>query len=160
MKQFNYFQPTEIIYGEGRINELGKIAKKFGNKCLLATTPSFPAVESQYAKVKQILADSGIEVAHFDKVQPNPTTDIITEGAELAKSFGAEVVIGLGGGSSMDSAKAIAVEATHEGSCWDYLFYKKEPTESTLPIIAISTTSGTGSQVTQVAVITNTEENQ
>ena len=75
----------------------------------------------------------------------------------MAKSFGAEVVIGLGGGSSMDSAKAIAVEATHDGSCWDYLFFKKEPTEATLPIIAISTTSGTGSQVTQVAVVTNTE---
>ena len=158
MKQFNYFQPTEIIFGEGRISELGEITKKYGNRCLLVTTPVFPAVEGQYSIVKQILADSGIEVAHFDKVQPNPTTEIITQGAELAKSFGAEVIIGLGGGSSMDSAKAIAVEATHEGSCWDYLFFKNEPTDATLPIIAISTTSGTGSQVTQVAVVTNTEE--
>ena len=58
----------------------------------------------------------------------------------------------------MDAAKAIAVEATHEGSAWDYLFYKKEPTASTLPVIAISTTSGTGSQVTQVSVITNMKE--
>ncbi|MDX1700899.1 MAG: iron-containing alcohol dehydrogenase [Melioribacteraceae bacterium] len=158
MKQFNYYQPTEIIYGEGRINELGEVVKKYGNKCLLVTTPVFPAVEDQYAKVKQLLMDSGIEIAHFDQVQPNPTTEIITAGAEMAKSIGAEVVIGLGGGSSMDSAKAIAVEATHEGSCWDYLFFKKEPTEATLPIIAISTTSGTGSQVTQVAVVTNTAE--
>jgi alcohol dehydrogenase len=68
------------------------------------------------------------------------------------------MVVGLGGGSSMDSAKAIAVEATHKGTSWDYLFYKDtQPTEKTLPIIAISTTSGTGSQVTQVAVITNTQ---
>lgn len=158
MKQFNYYQPTEIIYGEGRISELGEITKKYGKKCLLVTTPVFPAVESQYAKVKQILSDSNIELTHFDKVQPNPTTEIITAGAEMAKSFGADVVIGLGGGSSIDSAKAIAVEATHEGSCWDYLFFKKEPTDATLPIIAISTTSGTGSQVTQVAVVTNTGE--
>ncbi len=158
MKNFNYYQPTEIIYGEGRINELGGIVKKYGNKCLLVTTPAFPAVEEQYRKVKSILTDSGLEVAHFDQVLPNPTTEIITAGAEIAKSIGAEVIIGLGGGSSMDSAKAIAVEATHEGSCWDYLFYKKEPTDATLPIIAISTTSGTGSQVTQVAVVTNTEE--
>jgi len=65
----------------------------------------------------------------------------------------------LGGGSSIDSAKAIAVEATHEGSCWNYLFYRDtQPTEKTLPIIAVSTTSGTGSQVTQVAVVTNTTE--
>ena len=61
----------------------------------------------------------------LDQVQPNPTTDIITAGAEMAKAVGAEAVIGLGGGSSMDSAKAIAVEATHEGSCWDYLFFKR-----------------------------------
>lgn len=63
-----------------------------------------------------------------------------------------------GGGSSMDTAKAIAVEATHEGSSWDYLFYKEQPTDKTLPIVAISTTSGTGSQVTQVSVVTNTTE--
>ena len=58
MKQFNYYQPTEIIYGEGRISELGEITKKYGKKCLLVTTPAFPAVEAQYAKVKQILFDS------------------------------------------------------------------------------------------------------
>ena len=77
----------------------------------------------------------------------------------MAKKHNADVVIGMGGGSSMDSAKAIAVEATHEGTSWDYLFYRDtQPTEKTLPVIAISTTSGTGSQVTQVAVVTNTKE--
>jgi alcohol dehydrogenase class IV len=75
----------------------------------------------------------------------------------MAKEHKADVVIGLGGGSSMDSAKAIAVEATHEGTCWDYLFYKTQPTKKTLPVIAVTTTSGTGSQVTQVAVVTHTE---
>jgi len=157
MKNFNYYQPTETIYGSGRINELGDIAKRFGTKCLLVTTPVFPAVESQYEMVKKLLTDAGLDVAHFDQVQPNPTTDNITAGAEMAIKHGAEVVVGLGGGSSMDSAKAIAVEATHEGTSWDYLFYRDtQPTEKTLPIISISTTSGTGSQVTQVAVITNT----
>jgi alcohol dehydrogenase len=77
----------------------------------------------------------------------------------MAVKHGAQVIVGLGGGSSMDSAKAIAVEATHEGTSWDYLFYRDtQPTEKTLPIISISTTSGTGSQVTQVAVVTNTEK--
>jgi alcohol dehydrogenase class IV len=101
----------------------------------------------------------GVEIAHFDKVIPNPTTEIVSEGAELAKAHDADVVLGLGGGSSMDSAKAIAVEATHEGTAWDYLFFRDtQPTEKTLPVITITTTSGTGSHVTQVAVVTNPEE--
>ncbi|MFC2084743.1 iron-containing alcohol dehydrogenase [Bacteroidota bacterium] len=159
MKEFNYFQPTEIIFGEGRISELGKIASRYGKKCLLVTTPPVPALEVMYNRAKSILLESGLEVAHFDQVQQNPTTDNITAGANLAKEFNADVVIGLGGGSSMDSAKAIAVEATHEGSCWNYLFFRDtQPTDKTLPVIAISTTSGTGSQVTQVAVVTNTAE--
>lgn len=77
----------------------------------------------------------------------------------MARQFRAEFVIGLGGGSSIDTAKAIAVEATHKGTCWDYLYFRKtQPTDKTLPIIAIPTTSGTGSHVTQVAVVTNPSE--
>jgi len=158
MKNFNYHQPTKILFGTGRVKELGDVVKEFGNKCLLVTTPAVPATESQFNKVKQILTDAGIEYAHFDGVIPNPTTATSEAGSKMAKEIGADVVIGLGGGSSMDAAKAIAVEASHDGSAWDYLFYKKEPTDKTLPVIAISTTSGTGSQVTQVSVITNPEE--
>ena len=76
----------------------------------------------------------------------------------MAREHKADDELGLGGGSSMDAAKAIAVEATHEGSAWDYLFYKKEPTNKTLPVISISSTSGTGSQVAQESEITNTAE--
>ena len=95
---------------------------------------------------------------HFTGVLPNPTTDVVTAGADMAKEFKAEVVIGLGGGSSMDTAKAIAVEAVHPGTAWDYNCHTDGPTEATLPIIAISTTAGTGSQLTQCAVITKTSD--
>lgn len=159
MKQFNYFQPTEIVFGSGRVIELGDIARKYGNKCLLVTTRTSPNLEPIHNRVKKILADAGIKTVHFNGVQPNPTTDNISAGAQIAAEHDVDMVIGLGGGSSMDSAKAIAVEATHEGTSWDYLFYRKtQPTEKTLPIIAISTTAGTGSQVTQVAVVTNSAE--
>jgi alcohol dehydrogenase class IV len=158
MKHFNYHQPTKIVFGTGRIAEAGDIAKGFGTRCLLVTTPAVPATAAQFDKVKEILRSAGMEVAHFDRVIPNPTTETSAAGARMARQHRADVIVGLGGGSSMDAAKAIAVEATHEGSAWDYLFYKKEPTDSTLPVIAISTTSGTGSQVTQVSVITNTAE--
>jgi alcohol dehydrogenase class IV len=157
MKNFDYFQPTEIQFGCGRINEIGRVAKRFGKRCLLVTVQPFPEMEPLFNKVKALLKESGLEVAHFDGVVPNPTTESITSGANLAKEFKAEVVIGLGGGSSMDSAKAIAVEATHPGTCWDYLHYKTPPTTKTLPIIAISTTSGTGSQTTPCAVVTKSD---
>ena len=161
MKDFSYFQPTEIVFGCGRIKEVGETVAKYGKRCLLVTVDKekAPPLVPLYDKVKASLKAAGVEVGHFTGVIPNPTTDCITEGAKMAEKFKADVVLGVGGGSSMDTAKAIAVEATHEGGCWDYLFYKEEDNpisaEKTLPVIAVSTTSGTGSQVTQVAVVTN-----
>lgn len=159
MRNFNYYQPTEIRFGCGRVNEVGEAAAKYGKRCLLVTVLAFPALEAAVKKVKASLENAGVDVAHFDGVIPNPTTQSITAGAKAAKAHKADVILGLGGGSSMDAAKAIAVEATHKGTSWDYLWFSKtQPTEKTLPIIAVTTTSGTGSQVTQVSVITNTEK--
>ncbi|UCE40087.1 MAG: iron-containing alcohol dehydrogenase [Candidatus Aminicenantes bacterium] len=159
MKGFNYYQPTEIRFGRGRVGEIGEVVSQYGKRCLIVTVPPFSEIEPMFNQVKDSLGNSGVEFAHFDKVIPNPTTEIVSKGAELAKAHDADVVLGLGGGSSMDSAKAIAVEATHEGTAWDYLFFRDtQPTEKTLPVITITTTSGTGSHVTQVAVVTNPEE--
>jgi len=158
MKNFNFHQSTKILFGNGRIKELAEVVLLYGNKALLVTTPAaIPALQQQYSLVKKILTDKGVDVTHYDGVIPNPTVEIITAGAKMAKECGAQVIIGLGGGSSMDAAKAISVEATHPGTSWDYLFYKTpQPDEKKLlPVIVISTTSGTGSQVTQVAVVTN-----
>jgi len=157
MFNFNYYHPVKILFGVKRLNEIGDTAANFGKRCLLVTTSDFPS--SHIIKTKKVLLAKGLKVEHFDKVIPNPTVDIVNEGAEIAKKFKADVVIGLGGGSSIDTAKAIAVSATHPGTCWDYLYFKKtQPTSKTLPIIAIPTTSGTGSHVTQVAVVTNSNE--
>ncbi len=156
MNSFNYYQPTEILFGKGRLKEAGKVASKFGCRCLLVTVPAFQEIEPALQLIKSVLKENGIEVVHFDKVIPNPTTEVVSAGAKLARETKVEFVIGLGGGSSIDTAKAIAVEATHQGSCWDYLYFRQtQPTERTLPIIAIPTTSGTGSNVTAVAVVTN-----
>jgi alcohol dehydrogenase class IV len=158
MQPFVYHQPTEIRFGAGRIEEIGAVVGRFGKRCLMVTTADTP-LKPLYARVRKLLEADGIQVEHFDGVIPNPTTDCVTAGADLATAFGADVVLGIGGGSSMDAAKAIAVEATHPGTSWDYLFFRPtQPTEKTLPVVAVSTTSGTGSQVTQVAVVTNTAE--
>jgi alcohol dehydrogenase class IV len=159
MKPFQYFQPTEIRFGAGRVAEVGEAVARWGRRCLMVTVPEFPAFAPLFRRVKESLASRGIAFAHFDGVVPNPTIDSVSAGAAKARDFGADVVLGLGGGSSMDTAKAIAVEATHEGTCWDYLFFRDaQPTAKTLPIISVTTTSGTGSQVTQVAVVTNPRE--
>jgi len=157
MNTFAYFQPTDIRFGRGMINDVGKIVSSHGKRCLLVTRPAGNFLGSLFDEIRAILKEADVDYAHFDGVIPNPTTDCVTEGANIAKEFHADVVLGVGGGSSMDTAKAIAVEATHPGTAWDYLFFKTPPTDKTLPIIAVSTTSGSGSQVTQVAVMTQTQ---
>ena len=158
MKAFQYFAPTEIVFGPGTAADAGTYASRYGTKALLVTEPEFAAIAPLYRRVKESLAAAGVTVAHFDGVKPNPTTDVVTAGAKMAGESGAQVVVGLGGGSSLDTAKAIAVEASHDGTVWDYLHYTDGPTEKTLPIIAIGTTAGTGSQTTPCAVVTKTAD--
>ncbi|MDA0378297.1 MAG: iron-containing alcohol dehydrogenase [Bacteroidetes bacterium] len=154
---FSVHVPTDIRFGAGKLADVGAVVAALGRRCLLVTGPSNGSVGRLLPRVLGYLKDAGVETAHFDGVIPNPTTDTIRAGADKAKAHRADVILGLGGGSSMDAAKAIAVETTHPGSCWDYLFYRdQKPTDKTLPVVAVSTTSGTGSQVTQVSVVTHT----
>jgi alcohol dehydrogenase class IV len=126
MKNFSYQHPTEIIFGIGRFAELGSIVTRFGRRCLLVSYPKTDALTDRYAEASELLRDAAIEFEHFDDVIPNPTIEIVSQGAKIARAFAADMVLGIGGGSSLDTAKAIAVEATHEGSCWDYLFFSWE----------------------------------
>ena len=123
MKSFDYYQPTEIIFGCGRLAEVGGLAARYGRRCLVVSVQLADFIQPLADRVDALLSEAGMQVAHYDGVIPNPTTDVVTAGADIAKRFGADVVLGLGGGSSMDTAKAIAVEATHPGSAWDYLFF-------------------------------------
>ena len=104
MKHFDYFAPTEIIFGAGRVTEAGALAARYGKKAMLVTVPEFPAVAELYAKVKKSLADAGVACVHYDGVIPNPTTELVTRGAELAKAEGVDVVIGLGSVCSVGPA--------------------------------------------------------
>ena len=159
MRSFNLYNPTQVRFGEGRLDEVGEVVEIYGRRCLLVTGHTSKAKLFVYERVKKQLKEMGIEVLHFDGVVTNPTTDIVEDGVRLAIEHNVDVILGLGGGSSMDTAKAIAVGATHSGKVWDYrLFGERKITDKTLPVIAVPTTSGTGSQVTPVAVITNPAE--
>ena len=155
MKSFEYQQAGEIIFGNGRISEVGSVVSRYGHRCLMVSGSKQGALRDLYPIVGDLLEHLGLNWEHFDGVTPNPTVELVSAGARLAKRFAADVILGIGGGSSLDAAKAIAVEATHEGTSWDYLFFKRQPSSRTLPIVAVGTTSGSGSHTTQVAVVTD-----
>ncbi len=156
---FEFTLPNKIIFGPGKISEIGKVSANFAKKAMLVCDP-FCVSSGLTEKVLKILGASNVETVVFDEVVPNPTTTSIEEGVKKARKGKCGVIIGLGGGSSMDTAKAIAVGASHPGPIWDYAIGKTPVTDKTLPVIAVTTTSGTGSHCTCFSVITNPETHQ
>ena len=162
---FHYYQPTKIHFGAGQLNELGHVCRGYGKTCFLVTTPDAP-LQPLYVRVKKLLDAEGISVIHFDKVEPNPSVEMIECGFEMLRESNAEFVLAVGGGSSIDTAKALAFCNGQEKIKWDELFQKysspyvnyEEYSDTVLPLITVPTTSGTGSQVTQAAVITKGKE--
>lgn len=159
MKSFGYIQPSRLAFGAGRLQEIGSIAARYGKNALLVVDPGFRrALPQAVEAVQASLKEAGLTVAVFDQVFPNPRLCDVQEGAELARAQKTDVIVGMGGGSAMDSARAIAVAATHPGTAMDYLYFKTQPTEKTLPFVLIPTTSGTGSHMSCCAVITDTDQ--
>lgn len=153
---FNYYLPVNVVFGCGKVKEVGEIAKPYGKKALIVTGKSSAKKSGLYDKVKNSLSAAGIESALFDKVSQNPLTTTAIEGAEFARETGADLVVAIGGGSIMDCAKSIAFLAVNDGDINDYIFNKKK-SDKALPIILIPTTCGTGSEGNGFAVLTNPE---
>ncbi|MHA1932524.1 MAG: iron-containing alcohol dehydrogenase [Promethearchaeota archaeon] len=158
MRNINYYSPSRIQFGWGRVAEVGDIVAQFGKRCLMVTVPPFPALNPVFEKIKKLCSNAGVETFHFDGVQPNPTTDNVNAGVKMGVKNKVDVVLGVGGGSSIDTAKCISVGLTHEGEAWDYRVIDGKPIEDKLlPIIAVSTTAGTGAEVTAAAVVSKTD---
>ncbi len=158
---FTYFLPTKIIFGAGKINEIGDLAKGVGKKALVVTGGKSAKSTGLLDKVTKAFEKNGIKYVHFDKIVPNPLSTTVDEGAKIAKDEKCDFVIGIGGGSPIDSAKMIAVVAKSGGNCWDYTNVGggKVPTDA-LPIIAIPTTHGTGTEADPFSVVTNPKTNE
>lgn len=160
MYNFHQFElPTAIKHGIGSIKHIGEEVKKFSvTKVLLVTDPGIYNA-GVTAPVEKHLKEAGIEIVLFNKVEPNPPVRLITEGSKLYKEENCNGLVAVGGGSSMDTAKGIGVEATHVGSVLDYEAAEgKKLLENRIPpLTTIPTTAGTGSEVTQWAVITDEE---
>ena len=152
---FSYYLPVNLLFGRGRLSEVGKNAAKYGKRALIVCGGS--AVRSgTLDRLRGYLESEHIESMIFDKVTPNPLTTTAEEGAVTAKNNGCDMVIGLGGGSILDCAKAIAFLAKNDHDINDYI-YNRIQGEGALPMIAIPTTCGTGSEGNSFAVLTNPE---
>jgi len=144
--------PTEIIFGPGAVGELGGVVrdKLRSSRPLLVTDKGIVA-----AGIAQHALSRFPGLAVFDEVEPNPRHSTVDLGGEMAREARADLIIGLGGGSALDAAKAVALLATNPGKIEDYEG-RERYTAAPLPVVAVPTTCGTGSEVTWVAVITHT----
>lgn len=161
---FNVFIPTRLCFGPGSISQLHEMQLP-GKKALIVTSAGKSVKTFGYLdKLTNELTLAGVEYELFDKILPNPILEHVQEGAELARKTGCDFVIGLGGGSSIDSAKSIALLVPNGGNYWDYMMEgsgkSKAVDEKPLPIIAITTTAGTGTEVNPWTVISNRELNE
>jgi alcohol dehydrogenase len=157
-KAHPFYSPNKVLFGIDTIKALGAEAKQLGaKKALIVTDPG--VVQANLLKpVKESLDAAGVSYFLYDQVRPEPPIRSMTDGAEKVRSEGCDLIIGIGGGSSLDVAKAISVLATNEQSIQDMLgigLVKKRG----VPKILIPTTSGTGSEVTCVFVVTDEKDN-
>ncbi|HBM80706.1 MAG TPA: alcohol dehydrogenase, partial [Clostridiaceae bacterium] len=161
---FNYYIPTKILFGPGKLKELTK-ENLPGKKALIVISSGNSMKKYGYLdRLTGILKSKNINYVIFDKVLPNPIKSHVMEAAEIAKRENCDFVIGLGGGSSIDSAKAIAVMAKNSGDYWDYVnggTGRGLPVKNgVLPIVAITTTAGTGTEADPWMVITKEDTNE
>ena len=164
MINFDFYNPTKILFGSGKLNELGNQTMP-GKKALLLTSNGKSTKENGYLdRTIEQLKKAGADYALFDKIMENPIKEVIMEGAAFAKTNGCDFIVALGGGAVLDSSVAIAAMAANPGDLWDYVCGgtgKGQPlVNKGLPIVTITTTSGTGSEINCWGVISNLETNE
>ncbi len=156
MFNFEAYFPTRMLVGNKSIDAFPEQARNLGSKAMLVTGKESMKRSGYTDRVIRNLKAVGIETVLFDEVQSNPTRQTVNDGGKLARKEKVEMVVGLGGGSALDAAKGIAVLGKYGGDIWDFVKGKKI-TEPVLPIIALPSTAGTGSEATLYAVISDDE---
>lgn len=158
---FSYDVPTHTLFGSGSLKKLHEQALP-GKKALVVISCGKSTRANGYLdRTLAELKEAGVAYCIFDKVQANPLKETVMEGGRCARENGCDFILALGGGSCMDAAKAIAVMATNPGDLWDYVLFgtggRKPFVHQPLPLVAITTTAGTGSETDSGGVITNPE---
>jgi len=154
VKNFTYYNPTRVYFGSGEFDNLGKYTAPLGKKALLIKMEGPLKEFGVFKKAKELMEAEGIKVFELEGITANPKLTKIEEGIRLCKEVGIDVVVPVGGGSSIDSAKAIAYGALDDGDIWDF-FALKRVAKASLPIAAVSTIAATGSEMNVNCVVTN-----
>jgi len=161
---YNQYIPTHILFGAGQLNNLHTQTMPGKKALIIISNGKSTRANGYLARTEEQLHQVGVETEVFEGVAPNPTVANSEAGAEAAREFGADFLVALGGGSVMDCSKAIALLATNNGKLWDYVPIgtgKGQPiSNKPLPIIAITTTAGTGSETDGCGVITKEDTNE
>ena len=160
MHNFELYNPVRIIFGPGEAENIGKYTKEYGTKAMLVTYDVHDFFNELLAKLDKSFKDAGVTVTEFFKVKPNPRLSDIEEAIDICRKEGIEVIVALGGGSVMDSAKAIGAGVKYDGDPWKMFVSRHDkavavPPTDTLPTIMIPTKSATSSETNNVAVATN-----
>lgn len=161
MIAFEFYNPTRIVFGSGKLNALSEQTLPGKKAMLLISNGISTRINGSLDRVKEQLEKAGAAYAVFDKIMENPVKEVIMEGAAFARENGCDFILALGGGAVLDSSKAIAAMATNDGDLWDYVSGgtgKGKPLANRgLPIVTIPTSSGTGSEINCWGVISNLE---
>ena len=165
MNGFTYRNPVKVIFGTGTLAQAGVEAAKLGKKALIVSYDD-NSVTGTLERIGELFAAAGVASQAFLEVVPNPPIEMVARGVEAAKAFGADFVVGVGGGSAMDAAKAIAagVLYTH-GDLWNMVYASHsnvtaQPPEKALPLLQIPTLPATGSEMNMCAVVSSTARKQ
>ena len=156
MQDFEWYNPTKVVFGNGAADKIGEAAKPYGEKALLVYGTSSIKKTGLYERVMSQLQNAGIRVVDFGGVKSNPTLSHARKGIQLAKAEGVDFLISVGGGSVIDTAKGIALGALTDQDVWDFFTYKAFP-EKALPIVTLVTNPASGSEMNTNVVITNEE---
>jgi len=154
MENFIAYNPTKVHFGRGVVNDLGKTARRYGNRVLLMYGKGSAVKNGYYNQVKEQLVGAGLQVAEYSGVKPNPVIDDVEKAADLGRRERSELIVPLGGGSVIDSAKITALCIANDMKGWDIITGSAEP-EKTLPLIAVLTLAATGTEMNGSAVVQN-----